>query len=103
MPQISQVLEDLNDQIVDRISGCDVRRAEFEAAFNRVADKANWKNPIDATVIVMNGAELEILLRAIEFFTGSRATTEILRAGTLGGTSATYRIRAAGYYATCGA
>lgn len=97
-----QDLEALN-QIVDSIDGRSITREEFLREFNRVAPKQNWKDRIDATVIVMNGAELEILLRAIEFFTGSRATTEILRAGTLGGTSATYRIRAAGYYATCGA
>lgn len=103
MSQVSQVLEDLNDQIVDRIDGRDVRRAEFADAFNRVADKAHWKNPIDATIIVMGGRELEIVLRSIIFFTGSRATSEILRANTLGQGSATYRIRAAGYYAAVGA
>jgi hypothetical protein len=67
--------------------------------FDLVAPKDNWKNPINALVDPFDIVELGItkkdLADAVEFFTGSAAT--ITRE------NGKYRVKAVGYYATCGA
>jgi hypothetical protein len=68
--------------------------SELRAAFHRVADEENWKLPVDTTVAK---AEVAILTVAIPFMTGSVPTFR-----RIGKTSA-FAVRAAGYYAACGA
>lgn len=96
------IREAMNTEVVDRIDGVDVLRSEFEGAFNRVADKENWKNPISACVEIADGHELEVILRAIAFFTGSMGTA-CPRGRTRSDGRTPYLITAPGYYAAVGA
>lgn len=89
-------MNDLNIQAVDHFHGRDVTRAELSTAFDRVADKKNWKMPIDRTLSIANDFDMELIRRAVIFFTASSA--EFVALG-----SNKYRVLAAGYYATCGA
>ena len=93
---LSQASRDLDALVIDRIDGRDVTRGEFSSAFDRVANPTHWKLGIDAVVDVADARDLEVVLRSVEFFTGSRATAGIVRPGR-------YRVTAAGYYAAIGA
>jgi hypothetical protein len=97
---IQQTCAELEQQVVCKIRGRDVTRAELSKAFDRVAPIANWKNPIDAIVVFTQDGERELVEYAIEFFTGSKAKLEVIR---LQAYCSTYRVTAAGYYATIGA
>jgi len=74
-PQYFQRDESDNDQVVARINGHGVTRAQLSKVFDKVADKANWKNPINATAY-LSDEEKEMLAKAITFFTGSVAKFE---------------------------
>ena len=70
-------------------------RGDLSAAFDRVADKGNWKLAIDALVTVADPRELLLIARAVPFFAGCEA--EITAEGR------GHRVRAVGYYAAVGA
>lgn len=101
---IQQITAELDSQVVDRIGGRDVTRADLSKAFGRVEPKDHWKNPIDAHVVVPAGEagelELETIGRAVTFFTGSKAEFFLVRAEV---GLRTYRVKAAGYFAAIGA
>lgn len=99
---VDRILEELDAQVVDSIDGKPITRGDYAAAFKRVEPADNWKNRIDAVIEVRNGAELELVLRAIEFFTGSKGEGWPINAGTWDGLRR-YKIVAAGYYAAIGA
>lgn len=88
-------------QIVAHVGKRDVTRGELSKAFDRVADKSNWKKPIDATVNLTD-SEREIVAKAVTFFTGNVAKFEKVRAK---GSQpfAGYRVTAPGYYRMIGA
>ena len=71
-------------------------RLQLHPAFEMVADRKHWKNPINA-LVEADDAKLAIIAAAVPFFTGSLA--EI----TKGRKRGTFRVRAAGYYETVGA
>jgi hypothetical protein len=73
--------------------------AALRAAFERVQDPTNWKNPINAPVAA--DADRELIATAIIFYTGSTPTFQAIYRGPqeLVG----YIVRAAGYYAAVGA
>lgn len=64
-----------------------------EAYFNLVADKANWKNPINAFVPAT--IDLDAITDAVIHFTGSVPTYTMTRKG--------WNVKAAGYYVAIGA
>jgi hypothetical protein len=79
---------------IDRSPWGEFTVADLRKAFDVVADKANWKDAIRATV---RADQLAITCAAVVFFTGS--TPVVLNAMIPG----TVKIEAAGYYAACGA
>jgi hypothetical protein len=88
-------------EIVETVGEFQFTRAELRTAFDRVANKSNWKLPVDSVVVFTTGPRERIALHvAIRFFTGSSATMEVVK---LAEGSSTYRVRAAGYYAAVGA
>ena len=97
---LTELSNELDAQVVTRIEDRDVTRAELAQAFARVESKVNWKNPIDAIVIFSSSYERLIVAAAVTFFTGSVASMDVIRLET---NCSTYRVRAAGYYATIGA
>lgn len=86
------------DYQVATVKGRAVTKAQLRTAFDLVADKANWKMPIDATVQYgdLDGDRIAMIREAVIFFTGSVPTFTQLRYGWM-------RVRAAGYYNTIGA
>jgi len=72
---------------------------KYGPLFNLVADKSNWKNPINATVdpkvLLEMGATKADLGKAITFYTGSVAT--------IGREGKVLRVKADGYYIAIGA
>lgn len=101
MQTIEQIEAESRAQVVATVNGKSVTRGDLTIAFNAVADKANWKMPIDARVD-LDAYTLAMVAEAVTFFTGSVAKFERLTGSTTGGI-AKYRVTAAGYYATCGA
>jgi hypothetical protein len=93
---LSAELESGNSQVVDRIFGRDVTRGDLSVAFSRVENKENWKLPIDTRIEIQTDFDMESIRRAVVFFTASEPTFEPLGKHR-------YRVRAAGYYAVCGA
>lgn len=89
-----------NAQVVARVLGRDVTRGELSTAFDRIADRSNWKNPIDR-VLDLNDAELFAIIEAVRFFAGCVPTFTIVPGGKL--PKCRYRVRAVGYYAAVGA
>lgn len=79
----------------------EAKQAKLTAAFNRVAPKDHWKNPIDAEVTIANNRELRGIYDAVIHFTGSVPTFKPLR--VTAENACVYRVKAAGYYATIGA
>lgn len=94
--------EDLKSraQIVGEVMGRAVTRGELSKAFDRVTNTSNWKMPIDA-VVDLNDREMATIREAVVFFTGSMPTFEARAGATL--PRCRYRVRADGYYKTCGA
>lgn len=70
------------------------KQSELSKAFELVAPKENWKNPIDS--LVETGADAELIRDAVVHFTGSVPNIITARSGRM-------RVQAAGYYATIGA
>lgn len=68
--------------------------AELRAAFDKIADATNWKNPIEA---VIEEGDFELCSAAVGFFTGS----ELKKISAWD--ESRLIVRADGYYATCGA
>jgi len=60
----------MDDQVVDLVNGRPVTRGMLLAAFNKVADPENWKNPINAVIPLK---DRNIVDRAIKYFAGSVA------------------------------
>lgn len=72
-------------------------REELKAAFERVQDPTNWKNPIKAVITVKDrDAETRVIGSAIDFFAGGGAEFQ-------DGPKNTVRVRAPGYYVLIGA
>jgi hypothetical protein len=99
---MSSVDFDGRNQIVAKVLGRDVTRGELSEAFDKVADKANWKMPIDATV-GLNTRELVMLTEAIVFFTGCVPNFTLIPGEARGKRRKRYQVKAAGYYQTIGA
>lgn len=71
-------------------------QAQLKAAFDKVKNKRNWKNPIDA--LVDPSEDMRAINAAIVHFTGSPSDyVKVLRKG-----KEMLRVRAAGYYACIG-
>ncbi len=68
---------------------------DARAAFDRVCDRENWKNPIDK-VLGCSLSEAMFIRYAIEFMAGGGTTVREVRTGT-------YRFTHPGYYAVIGA
>lgn len=65
---------------------------QMDAAFKKVQDNRNWKNPINA---VIDAGQEDITTEAIIFYTGSIAQYTPAGKGKV-------RVEAAGYYLTIG-
>lgn len=80
----------------------DRKRSEISALFDLVADKANWKNPIDAQV-ALTFDEADLLREVVIFYTASVPSFEVIEptAYRMDGKSL-YRIKADGYYRAVG-
>lgn len=97
-PTIQAEIESGNQQIVAKINGRNITRGQLSFWFDRVSEKDNWKNPIDAEVYIDCLFDKFLIQNAVEFFTASKPTITKVR-----GKANLYRIKAAGYYLTCGA
>lgn len=80
---------------VGTVLGKAVTRGELSQAFDLVANRDNWKMPIDATVW-LDDWQKACVHEAVIFFTGSIPRFHWLAPRQ-------YRVVAAGYYATIGA
>ena len=79
---------------IDRIAAYpQVYVDELKAAFDKVADPADWKNPIHA---IVTGDHLKITLDAIDFYTATQATVKALNPGIYYVYSIGYRAGPAG-------
>ena len=86
-----------NNQILGKLkSGTEFTRTDLKVMFDKVCEKDNWKNPIKTRIVLNNSDETELLLKAIEFFAGSKAVISLVYGNT-------YNVVADGYYATIGA
>lgn len=89
-------LDQMNSQVVAKVAGRDVTRGELLQAFNRVASKANWKNPIKAEVFTQDEVALAVIREAVIFFAGCRPTFTKTWDGWT-------KVEAVGYYQAVGA
>jgi hypothetical protein len=69
--------------------------AILSPAFDRVANKENWKFAIDAVIDIADMDEQLVIHEAVIFYTGSVPTFTHL-------TGHSFRVRARGYYAAIG-
>lgn len=86
----------LDATVVDIFRGSPITRGEFKSAFDQVADKANWKNMVDAEADLADERAIYTMRQAVIFFTGSVPEIFPVAPGR-------YRVMAAGYYEACGA
>jgi hypothetical protein len=96
----------MNAEIVTTVFGRPVTRGELLAAFNRVADRTNWKNSINAVITISTLDEKNLIREAVIFFTGSVPAFIPVRVKLLEGEREglpLYRVQAVGYYAAIGA
>jgi len=92
---------DMRATVVATVLGERVTWGQLHDAFDRVADRTNWKNPIAADFTTSTDAntsafEVELMHAAVEFFAGCRPT--IRHMGNF-----RFRCEAVGYYAAVGA
>jgi len=80
------------DYSVPCYSGATRMQSELTAAFNLVADKTNWKYPVNA--LVSMSADLGLISDAVVHFTGSVPTMSFLPMAVA--------VRADGYYRAIG-
>ena len=72
---------------------------ELYAAFHKVCDKSNWKEPIDYTG--WNSVrQCNLIHFAVPFFTGGKCSIEVLKSNP---DRLKIRVTAQGYYYHCGA
>jgi hypothetical protein len=88
-------------QVVATVNGKPVTRGELSLAFNAVANKENWKFPVNATV-TLDPYLKAMVAKAVEFFTGSKAKF-VAKSGSTTSGMTLYHVTAAGYYAATGA
>jgi hypothetical protein len=88
-------------QVVATVHGQSVTRSQLRDAFDRVSPR-NWKEPIDATITLDGDRDLAMVREAVIFFTGSVPSFTAV-ASNVRPPKCRYRVKAAGYYATCGA
>lgn len=91
---------DSNAQVVSRILGHEITRGQLAAQLDRVKDKSNWKNPIDAefttaTDEAASTLEVAIMREAVLFFCG--CVPEIRHLGNF-----RFSVKAIGYYRAVG-
>jgi hypothetical protein len=98
-------LNDSNAQVVAKVGGREVTRGELKTWFDMVADKKNWKMPVDAVVPLKDFDDMMLLREAIVFYTGSNPSFESMGPGQTFTMSERhrFRVKAAGYYAAVGA
>lgn len=81
--------------------------AQLSAAFDTVKDPENWKNMILARIAPVDGPvtekHLDLVGRAVTFFTGSVATFTAINDHETGEPNGAYLVEADGYYVACGA
>lgn len=64
-------IRQMNEEVVFKIGLRKITRQQAKAAFARVSDDDNWKNPIRATIRGCSRFELKVIERAVQFYTGS--------------------------------
>lgn len=96
--QTAQQIND-RDQVIE-IDGKLMTRGDLTDAFNLVCDKTNWKMPIDCEVVLQPG-QIDAVHKAVIFFTGAPCEFDWLGKGETD--KFKWRVRAPGYYKTCGA
>jgi hypothetical protein len=79
----------------DLLKISDAEKQALSDVFDKVANKENWKMPIDATV-ALTDAEIAILTDAVIFYAGCVPSVTKLGNGR-------YRVQAEGYYNAVGA
>ena len=99
MEMSAEALE-FSKMVVATVMGKAVTQGQLSAAFDRVADKANWKNPINAVVVLKTHREMAMIKEAVRFFAGCQAKFEAVE---LLGARCRYRVTAKGYYLAVGA
>jgi hypothetical protein len=82
------------NELVAEVGGVLVTKSLLRYAFEKVENKKNWKLPIAARVYISEAWDKELIAKAIEFFTGSKATFAQGRGMV--------QVSAPGYYAACG-
>ena len=81
------------------MQGMLLEKAVLQTAFALVKNKADWKGPINATISAMPGAcevDVDIICRAVEFFTATTAQVTKNSDGTTTFTAKGYRAGEAG-------
>jgi len=91
----------MSDPIVPGAPTKLVEQVMYEVFFNLVADKTNWKNPIDCKIEAPSGAEdrdlfKKLVSRAVTFYTGCVPVILDLGGKLIG-------VKAVGYYEAVGA
>lgn len=90
----------LDDAFLDSVGmvreGYEFTVRELRGAFERVEPPENWKNPIDADIVLADERDLALIVSAVLFMTGSHAAIEALGCRR-------FRVTAAGYYVAIGA
>lgn len=94
MPNAAASL-DFSKTVVATIEGRPVTQGELAEAFDWVADRANWKLPVDCT-LVLSPRQTLLVREAVPFFTGCVATITP-------GPNGSKRVEADGYYKAIGA
>jgi hypothetical protein len=82
-----------------RVDPCGPARHNIlKAAFEEIEDKTDWKNPINALVIVQeyDTIGLGVYLDAIEYFVGTKPEVFLVHSNA-SGTISTFRIASEGY------
>lgn len=90
-----------NAEMVAKVNGKWVSRGELSVAFDAVANKANWKNPIDK-IVDLDAYGIALVKEAVIFYTGSVPSFTAFTGTTTSGIGK-YRVKAVGYYVAIGA
>jgi hypothetical protein len=103
---LTQIEAESQAQVVAQVCGKPVTRGELSAAFDLVANRDNWKMPIDCT-IQLTADQVALIREAVIFFAGCEATfrapAQTVQWDNGDNMVALYHVTAPGYYAAVGA
>jgi len=90
--EIEEMHRELDREFVAKVDGVPITKGELGEVFDLVQTSDDWKAPIDCKIMLGTENQKDLVRKAVEFFTGTRANFELIEPMLK-----LYRVTAVGY------